>query len=357
MKKHLRTWLLFLLSLPAEACITPSTTTFFNVAASSFTVRWNTACSTGTVYSAQASREPNFSFPLLPSGAILSTGTFFTGLQAGAAYYVRASSEPTMAAAVVLGSTTTAFAAAGSSQTATGGSASVTAPPGAFSTAFALFISTDPASNPVGPVNLASALAEAETKTAANTNDPRRRPVPGSRVEVRAKNAGGTVLVPAQPLTITLSYAQSGGYVQGVSPLLRADTLSVYGLDEATRQWVRLASTVDTALQRVTALSGGYAAFALAGRTDTALDGVFAYPQPFTPGGAPLTFAEISQDAVIRLYTATGVLIKTLREEDGDSRLLWDGREESGDAVAAGVYYYVISSASEKRRGKIMVIR
>lgn len=350
--------LFLLLPLSAPACITPPAVPFANVAPSSFTVTWNTSCSTGTVYFAQASRQATFSSPIAPAGAANPAGTLFAGLNAGTLYFVRVSTNASMAAPLVLGSTVTALVPAGSPQTAASGSAEVTVPPDAFLVDYALLLSADPEDDPVGPDNLSPALEEAGGKTAANTGDPRRRPLPGSLVEVRCKDATGAYLQPRKPLRIELSYAKSGGYVQGLSPLVRPDTLSIYGLDEAARQWVRLPSTHHPSARTVTASSGGYAVFALMGRTDTSLTGVYAYPQPFTPGpGAALTFAEVSQDAVVRLYTSAGVLLRTLREEDGDGRLAWDGREDGGNVVAAGVYYYVIESASEKRRGKLMVIR
>jgi len=346
-----------LLAAASHACITVSTATFFNVSTDSLTARWDSSCSTGTIFYAQASEQASFSSPIAPAGASVSTGTLFNGLQAGTLYYVRASTVPSMAAATVLGSTVTALWTAGSPQTAVSGPASVAVAPGTFSQNYALLLSNDPVGNPVGPPGVPLALSQATEKSSTNSDDVRRRPVPGGLLEVRARDAGGGALTPLKPLTVNLTYNESNGYVQGMAPLIRPETLSIYGLDETARLWVRLPSEIDFSARTVTTETSGFAVFALMGRTDTALDGIYAYPQPYSPGKGLLTFMEVSQDAVVRLYNSSGVLLQTLQNADGSNRLTWNGADRTGAPLPTGVYYYVIQSATEKRRGKLMVVR
>ncbi len=81
--------------------------------------------------------------------------------------------------------------------------------------------------------------------------------------------------------------------------------------------------------------------------------GALAYPNPFSlSGDTSLTFWGTSiPNADIRIYTLTGELVRTLTEVHGDSKVLWDGRNEKGNLVARGVYYYT----AKNFRGKFVV--
>jgi hypothetical protein len=194
----------------------------------------------------------------------------------------------------------------------------------------------------------------------ASTGDARRRPVPGALAQAVAEDAAGTPIRPSRPYMVTLSYAESNGFVDGVSPQVRPNTLAVYGLDEGAALWVRLPSQADPAARTVMAFvtDPAMTVFALIGRTDTSLGDVFVYPQPFDPGkGQAAVFANIAQAASLELFTAAGGRVRSLREEDGDGRLPWDGRDDSGRLVPPGVYFYFIRSATDKKSGKLMVVR
>ena len=69
---------------------------------------------------------------------------------------------------------------------------------------------------------------------------------------------------------------------------------------------------------------------------------VLSYPNPFRE--STVIIYELSQPAevTVRLYTSAGRLIRVLHEsgsEGMNSTLLWDGRDETGDPVANGVYF------------------
>lgn len=89
------------------------------------------------------------------------------------------------------------------------------------------------------------------------------------------------------------------------------------------------------------------------------------YPNPFNPDTwIPYQLSEDSH-VVIRLYTATGQIIRTLnlghrnagfytnRERAGH----WDGRNESGEQVSSGIYFYSIEAGSFAATGKMTVAR
>lgn len=74
------------------------------------------------------------------------------------------------------------------------------------------------------------------------------------------------------------------------------------------------------------------------------LDRFFAYPNPFERETDIFYRVSSSADrARVRIYTLTGRLIRTLEQATPTpdlNRIHWDGRDEDGDAVSNGVYFY-----------------
>ena len=89
------------------------------------------------------------------------------------------------------------------------------------------------------------------------------------------------------------------------------------------------------------------------------LDDVFTYPVPFQPslGHQTITFSNMAQAATVRIYTLSGKLVQTLYETDGDGELSWNVCNSKGSMLSSGVYFYVIKSDTDKKSGKIMIIR
>ncbi len=80
--------------------------------------------------------------------------------------------------------------------------------------------------------------------------------------------------------------------------------------------------------------------------------GVVAYPNPVSASDSTITFWGTSiPNAEIRIYTLTGELVRTLTEVYGDGNVSWDGRNDKGNLVARGVYYYT----AKNFRGKFVV--
>ena len=80
--------------------------------------------------------------------------------------------------------------------------------------------------------------------------------------------------------------------------------------------------------------------------------GAVAYPNPVPASDSTITFWGTSiPNAEIRIYTLTGELVRTLTEVYGDSNVSWDGRNDKGNLVARGVYYYT----AKNFRGKFVV--
>ena len=74
------------------------------------------------------------------------------------------------------------------------------------------------------------------------------------------------------------------------------------------------------------------------------------YPNPFNPATwIPYQLAQAS-DVTISIYSVSGQLVRTLdlgHKEAGshtskDKAVYWDGRNERGEDLASGVYFYVM---------------
>jgi hypothetical protein len=338
----------------------------FRVHWTSGTVRWNPG---NTIYEAQVSTTPGF----VSAAGSSTTGLLadFGGLPGGTTYFarVRALNQNGLATSFLgLGSTSTAatpFITGGSSATiqSPDGSVTVFVAGGTFSEDFRLFLSTDPAQFPLGSPQLPARILDATEKLDQNGVLPR-APVPGAVSEIRAQDTLGAPLeaAPGIPQTVTFVYPSADGKnvdAGGGFPV-RARTLAVYRLNEPKSLWVRLPSSfVDPASRRVSASAPGLGVFALVGQMDTNVEAAFAYPVPFRPrrGDSTITFGDLSQRATVRIFSASGRWVKTLEETDGDGELVWDVKDEDGDSLPSGVYFFLVESSAEKKRGKLVIVR
>ncbi|MGH7492996.1 MAG: InlB B-repeat-containing protein [bacterium] len=69
------------------------------------------------------------------------------------------------------------------------------------------------------------------------------------------------------------------------------------------------------------------------------------YPNPFNPGTAINFALPVAGTVTVRIYNETGQLVRTLIDGEmaaGKHSLLWNGRHQLGNPVAAGVYLYRI---------------
>lgn len=82
------------------------------------------------------------------------------------------------------------------------------------------------------------------------------------------------------------------------------------------------------------------------------------YPVPFKPsaGHTHITFTALTRTAVIRIYTVSGELVRTLEKSNSRETLDWDVKNSRGQYLASGVYFYVVKGAGKTATGKFMVI-
>ncbi|MEK7720885.1 MAG: hypothetical protein AAB359_00690, partial [Elusimicrobiota bacterium] len=70
-----------------------------------------------------------------------------------------------------------------------------------------------------------------------------------------------------------------------------------------------------------------------------------------------ITFTNLTYSARVRIYTISGELVRTLDKNDSGKTLDWDVRNARDSAVDSGVYLWLIESAVQKKKGKLMIIR
>jgi hypothetical protein len=72
--------------------------------------------------------------------------------------------------------------------------------------------------------------------------------------------------------------------------------------------------------------------------------------------GFPVTFDQLTLGSQVKLFTLSGHWVRTLPALDGYAN--WDLKNDSGDAVASGLYLYVITNnQGQKTAGKFAIIR
>lgn len=94
------------------------------------------------------------------------------------------------------------------------------------------------------------------------------------------------------------------------------------------------------------------------------------YPVPFTPGaGRALTLpvgapdpecAQAGAAATAQLFDATGRLVRDLRPGTvgpGIGEILWDGRDDDGEIVPSGVYFWRVEISGDVLATKVILIR
>ena len=73
----------------------------------------------------------------------------------------------------------------------------------------------------------------------------------------------------------------------------------------------------------------------------------------------------LPQDAIIRIYSASGVLVRILEHHAGaydptsgsqGSEIQWDLRNRNNQVVASGVYFYHVEAGDARRVGRFTVV-
>jgi len=158
------------------------------------------------------------------------------------------------------------------------------------------------------------------------------------------------------PLTITLTYR-----LGDLMDPLNEDALTIAVYNPATRRWEPLNSRVDKNLKTVTATVTHLSIFRILQHIPSSnLEKAIAFPNPFRTdrGHTRIVFDYLTAGSRIRLYDVTGALIHEMNDDNNDGQIIWSVTNESGQKVASGVYFYLITdSGGRKQRGRIGVAR
>ena len=115
-------------------------------------------------------------------------------------------------------------------------------------------------------------------------------------------------------------------------------------------------------LSLIIGLAGGLAsatagAELLAAASD--LSSAFIYPNPCNVAndGASVTFTNLSSSCTIRIFNSGGELVKTIAVSGGTGETTWNLVNNTGGNTGGGIYFYIIESGSDKKMGKLIIIR
>ena len=229
-------------------------------------------------------------------------------------------------------STTVAVGSSGGMVTlmAPAGPITLLIPPGAFASAVAMTV--------IAPTSLPGGVGPAAILT-------------GTGVGVQF------VLNPAvEPLVnaaLSISYRTSD--VAGMDPR----TLLLAWYDPAQNVWVPMVSSVDALKGTVTAKIDHFSTFQIMqAAPSSTVSTAKAFPNPLRPsqGQNFLTFSSLPASARIRIYSQKGAVIKDLTA-NASGMANWDGTNQSGSAVASGVYFVFAQGAGQSRTLEVGVQR
>lgn len=91
------------------------------------------------------------------------------------------------------------------------------------------------------------------------------------------------------------------------------------------------------------------------------------YPNPFTPLSSNEDFNQVvfparsiedaSGEFTVSIYDIDGMLVKTLAALPGETEVIWDGRDETGEVVESGVYVYQLQVGENFKTGTLIVAK
>ncbi|MEW6620087.1 MAG: T9SS type A sorting domain-containing protein [bacterium] len=178
--------------------------------------------------------------------------------------------------------------------------------------------------------------------------------------EFNIKNAARGTITQVGTITITIPYEDTTPdeeYVDINGINVKEKTLWIYGLQNS--EWKKIDNQLpDRTNNWVRAEAGSFSIFVLIGETTAPdLTKLLVYPNPVrvNKGDTEVIFENLSNNAVIRIYTISGELVWIKEKVAGMTK--WDLKNDYNQPVASGVYIYIIHDENEIIRGKIAVIR
>jgi hypothetical protein len=84
------------------------------------------------------------------------------------------------------------------------------------------------------------------------------------------------------------------------------------------------------------------------------------YPNPFNPETTISFFLPKSGTAELGIYNAKGQLVRTLNNgllDSGEHRLVWNGKDNSGNNTASGLYFYKLTANGRSETRKMLLVK
>jgi hypothetical protein len=213
-----------------------------------------------------------------------------------------------------------------------------------------ILINRDPRNAPtvVDPAKITDAI----NKVAAE-GDSHHYLLPATITEFNLYDSSGTRVATtfAEAATLALYFANDANKKNFV----------LHRLDEAHGLWIRVpGSAVNLVDNYVYAPVRSFSVYTVMAVPAVALTGVYAFPNPFQPslGHTKVTFTNLASQCTIKVFTLSGDLVKTIEENSGTGQNnSWDVKNEAGEPLASGTYFYYVKSSGDIKTGKLVVIR
>ncbi len=84
------------------------------------------------------------------------------------------------------------------------------------------------------------------------------------------------------------------------------------------------------------------------------------FPNPFNPETTISYTMPAAGDAKLGIYNLRGQLVRSLVNEPkagGDHRVVWDGKDDNGDSVTSGIYFYRLETGKHSQTRKMMLMQ
>ncbi|MBI4397059.1 MAG: fibronectin type III domain-containing protein [Elusimicrobia bacterium] len=161
-------------------------------------------------------------------------------------------------------------------------------------------------------------------------------------------------------LTLTYPDSNGDGFVDQTSPPVRDEVLTISWLFGENRLWVRApGSSVNKENREISVDIRHPGVYGVLGAPSYDLSKAHAFPVPFKPslGHTKIVFTDLSSIADIKIFTASGEFVKELQESDGDGSTEWDVTNSEGSPVKSGLFFFIIDSGEQKKRGKLLIVK
>lgn len=168
----------------------------------------------------------------------------------------------------------------------------------------------------------------------------------------------GAEIVPDAAVQPTLDSLLTFNYTDADAAGLDENALLVARYEPASGSWLRLPSTPDPALNRVTARLNHFSLYQLMAYLPAqAVSQARVYPNPCRGQDAcrEVMISRAMPGAKIRIYSLSGELVRGLTA-DGLGTAVWDTRNKSGGKAASGVYFILVKGGGTKTL-KLAIIR